>query len=176
MEEGGLALLRAWDSFYVIVGPSAAVLIGLQFVVIVLSAEINVLGDDGTVSAFSTPTIIHFCEVLLVSALISAPWSGLFVPAVALGLCGIAGLCYAALVVRRTRRQTLYTPVLEDWIWHCILPLVAYAALVIVALMLPRWPTPALFGISALMLLLLFIGLHNAWDAVVYMALRQRRE
>ncbi len=64
----------AWESFYVILGSSAAALTGLQFVVMVLGAEINAPATVHTTRAFGTPTIVHFCAVLLNSAILSAPW------------------------------------------------------------------------------------------------------
>jgi hypothetical protein len=78
-------------------------------------------------------------------------------------------------VLRRARRQTDYQPVLEDWLFHTDLPLVSYTALVIAALLLPGQETPALFVIAAATLLLLFIGIHNAWDNVTYIALELSR-
>jgi hypothetical protein len=135
----------------------------------------NVQGGDSVVGAFSTPTIVHFCAVLLIAAILSAPWPTLSGVALALSVCGLAGLAYAAMVVMRTRRQTVYAPVLEDWMWHNVLPLVAYATLVISALLLRRNPAPSLFVIGGTALLLLFIGIHNAWDSVVYIALRRRQ-
>lgn len=170
------SLLRAWESFYVIVGPSAAVLIGLQFVVIVLSAEMNSLDSSGAARAFGTPTIVHFCVAFLVSTFLSAPWPALPGLRIALALCGGAGLLYALMVVRDVRRQTSYEPVLEDWIWHCILPVLAYAILLGAAIILQLSPVDSLFVVGATMLLLLFIGIHNAWDAVVYIAAQRRTE
>lgn len=176
MEQGVLELLRAWESFYVIVGPAAAVLIGLQFVVIVLSAEMNTntLASSTAIGVFGTPTIVHFCVVLLVSAITTAPWSGLAGVAIALGVCSVIGLGYAAMVTRRARQKSIYTPVLEDWIWHSWLPLLAYVVLLIAAILLPNAPVPSLFAVGTMMVLLLFIGIHNAWDSVVYIAYRRR--
>ena len=34
---------------------------------------------------------------------------------------------------------------------------------------LTRFTTPALFAVAAMSLLLVFIGIHNAWDTVVYL-------
>jgi hypothetical protein len=76
---------------------------------------------------------------------------------------------YAVIVVRRARRQTDYQPVLEDWLRHAVFPLVSYTA---PALLLPGNPVPALFGIGAVTVLLLFIGIHNAWDSVTYIAVQ----
>jgi fatty acid desaturase len=66
------------------------------------------------------------------------------------------------IVMRRVRRQSAYQPVLEDWPFHTILPLVSYTALVVAALLLLSDLAPALFVIAAATMLLLFIGIHNA--------------
>lgn len=166
--------LVGWESFYVIVGSSAAALTGLQFVVIVLGAEVNAIGSGQTARAFATPTVVHFCAVLLFSAILSTPWTTLPGPALALGVCGIAGVAYVASVVRHARRQSDYVPVLEDWLTHYVLPLIAYGAVFVGALRLVRHPEASLFVIGASAVLLLFVGIHNAWDAVIYMALRHR--
>jgi len=67
-----MSLFAAWESFYVIVGSSAAALTGLQFVVMVLGAEISAVGTVHTTRAFGTPTVVHFCAVLLNAAILSA--------------------------------------------------------------------------------------------------------
>jgi len=175
VEHGALSSLAAWETFYVIIGSSAAALTGLQFVVIVLGAEVNGLRDS-TTRAFGTPTIVHFCAVLLLSAILSAPWQRLSNVGLVLGACGVAGCAYAGMVVRHARRQSHYVPVLEDWIWHCALPLLAYASLLVAAIVLRRHPAPSLFVVGATAVLLLFTGIHNAWDAVTYIATDGRRD
>jgi hypothetical protein len=51
------------------------------------------------------------------------------------------------------------------------LPLVSYAALFVAALVLLGNVALALFVIAAATVLLLFIGIHNAWDNVTYAAI-----
>ncbi len=162
--------LDAWDSFYVIVGSSAAALTGLQFVVMTLVAASNRPGGPKEIAAFGTPTVVHFGAVLLVGAILSAPWSHLSGPALAIAVCGLGGLAYAAIIIRRAHRVRGYTPVFEDWLWHTMLPPLAYGALVLAALFLPRAPMGALFAIGGAALLLLFVGIHNSWDTVTYIA------
>jgi hypothetical protein len=169
--EGAVSPLARWESFYVIVGSSAAALTGLQFVVITLMSEGTRPTGPAAVRAFGTPTIVHFCAVLLVSAIISAPWTAVSNAGVALAACGLFGFVYAVLVVRTAARQTIYKPVLEDWIWHGVLPVIAYASLLAASAVVRRDPAPALFAIGGSALLLLFIGIHNAWDAVTYVAI-----
>jgi hypothetical protein len=174
VEQAALSPLTAWESFYVIIGSSAAVLIGLQFVAITLSAEANTPGSGSAIGAFSTPTIVHFCAVLFIAAMLSAPWPTLS-PVALLGACAVVELGYTLLVVRRARRQTAYVPVLEDWIWHAALPLTAFAILLVAALLLQLDPATILFVIGGTALLLLFIGTHNAWDEIVYIAIERRQ-
>ncbi len=162
--------LTAWESFYVIVGSSAAALTGLQFVVIVLGSELQMGGAGAATRAFGTPTVVHFCAALLISATLSAPWPSLGGPAFVIGACGLAGIVYGIRVMRHSRRQTVYVPVWEDVIWHNILPFLAYGTLLIMSFFLISPRAAALFAIAAAVLLLLFIGIHNAWDAVLYMA------
>jgi len=160
----------AWESFYVIIGSSAAALTGLQFVVIALSADSRVPRGQEAVSAFGTPTVVHFCAVLLVSAILSAPWGTIANAGLVLSACGAAGIVYTLIVIRRARAQKGYKPVLEDWLWHTLFPLISYGALLAAALRVAAHPVPCLFAIGTTALVLLFIGIHNAWDAATYMA------
>jgi hypothetical protein len=171
--EGATSPLSRWESFYVIVGSSGAALTGLQFVVITLIADSSRQRSMAQIRAFGTPTIVHFCAVLLLSAIQSAPWQALSGAGLAVGVCGAAGIAYAAIVVRLARSQKGYVPVLEDWVWHAVLPVIAYAAIVIGGVVLSRHPGPALFLIAAAAVLLLFIGIHNAWDTVTYIVIEQ---
>jgi hypothetical protein len=106
--------------------------------------------------------------VLLLSAVASAPWHALSAVAVLWGFVGLSGIIYAVVVTRRLRRQTAYRPVCEDWLFHVVLPFAAYAVLVGSAYVALSHARPALFLVGAAVLLLLFIGIHNAWDAATY--------
>ena len=171
----GHSALAAWESFYVIVGSSGAALTGLQFVVMALIAENEQMrGGAHEIATFGTPTILHFGAVLLMSAMLSAPWPTLGAAAIALSIVGLAGLGYAIITWIRTRRATLYKAVLEDWIWHVILPFVAYLAVLIASLRLAERPTVPLFLVAGSSMLLLFVGIHNAWDTVTFVILSMR--
>src|SRR5260370_38097367 len=91
-----------------------------------------------------------------------------------LALCvsaaGLGGLALSAWVVVLARRQQSYAPVLSDWIWHVALPFVAYASLFAAAIALSRRPALSLGVVAASALLLLFIGIRNAWDIAVWIA------
>ncbi len=175
MQEAVLSALATWQNFYVIIGSAAAALTGLMFVVITLIAGSRERSPSG-IAAFGTPNVVHFCAALLVAAILSAPWQALWIAGLLLGLSGLGGVTYAVIVVRRARHQTVYQPVLEDWLWHAVFPLVSYTALVVAAIVLPGNPVPALFVIGAGTVLLLFIGIHNAWDTVTYLTIEHSQQ
>lgn len=168
--------LQAWESFYVIVGSTAGALTGLQFVVLTLISEAGVPSSGASMSAFGSPNVVHFCAALLVSAILSAPWHGLAAPGVAVAATGACGFVYCLAVVRTALRQREYKPVLEDWICHAVLPIAAYAALVQAGTELARASADALFIVAGAVLLLVFVGIHNAWDTVTYVTLQAARK
>ena len=162
--------LVGWESFYVIVGSSAGALTGLQFVVMTLIAEnMPSRGSRGeAISAFGTPNVVHFCASLLVASILSVPWTAVGPAGIAVAGSGALGVVYSVIVTKRALRQGEYRPVLEDWVWHCVLPLLAYAALLGAGVALGRDFVEALFVIGGAALLLVFVGIHNAWDTVTY--------
>lgn len=171
-----LPSLSEWESFYVITGSGAAALTGLMFVVVALTAETRAATGSEAVNAFATPTVVHFCAVLLVAAILTMPGHAIASLSLCLGACGVAGLVYVGVVVGRVRQQTEYAAVREDWAWHVVLPVVAYVSLMGAAVALWRRPGPALRVVGATALLLLYIGIHNAWDAATWIAQRRTEE
>jgi hypothetical protein len=159
--------LMEWNSFYVIVGSSAGALIGLQFVVMTLIVNRAVRAPEAG-AAFATPSVVHFGVVLLLSAIASAPWHSPAAVASVWGLIGLIGIIYVAIVARRMKAQSIYQPVFEDWLFHFLLPFAAYAMLAGAAAVAFARMRPALFLIGAATLVLLFVGIHNAWDTVTY--------
>ncbi len=168
--------LALWDSFYVIVGSAAGALIGLQFVVMTLIAERPPLRVAEAGAAFATPTIVHFGSALLLSALLRAPWQTVTLAAALWGLMGLSGVAYTVIVARRVRRQSVYQPEFEDWLFHVVLPLAAYVILALSPFAAPCHTREALFGVGAAALLLLFIGIHNSWDSVAYHVFANKRD
>lgn len=129
-------VLSAWQSFYVIVGSSAAMLIGIQFVVVTLIANMRRRATADAISAFGTPTVVHLSIALLVSAIMSVPWQTLLPASTSLAMCGFGGLAYGVVATRLAHRQTYYDTEFEDWIWYAILPLSAYAVPMVTAILL----------------------------------------
>jgi|SRR5262245_31192629 len=162
--------LTGWADFYVIVGSSAAALTGLMFVAIALMANlrVNLQARSQQIDAFGTPTVVHFGAVLMQSAILSAPWPTLGGARVALAIYAWTAVLYTTVVVRRTRRQTGYHPVLEDWLFHAVLPLTAYVSIAAAVTALAPYPATLLFVVGGAAVLLLFVAIHNAWDTVTF--------
>lgn len=166
-----------WTTFYAIVGAAAASLTGLQFVMMALIADLPAVpGEEDANNAFSSPTIVHFSAVLLITALAVVPWHSLTPLAWIWRAGGLAGMAYVGHVIQRIRSQSAYKPVFEDWLFHAALPFIAYPILMTAGADLTTHPRNALFMTAGVALLLLFTGIHNAWDSAIYIVFTRRRQ
>jgi len=168
--------LKDWGSFYVIVGSAAAALIGLQFVAMALIADLPRETTRHGIDAFSTPTTLHFSVCLFVAAALSAPWQSLLALELLLATIGAAGFVYSLIIAGRAGRQSVYHPVLEDWIFHVVLPALVYATLAAGAAVLGSHGAWGLTAIAAATLVLIFVAIHNAWDNVTYLVVMPQGE
>jgi hypothetical protein len=166
--------LDSWNSFYVILGSSAGGLTGLTFVVIALVSDSQSVRWSG-LRAFITPTVVHFCSVLGIAALLNIPGQTPSSLGLCLGASGLTGVSYSiGTIVQLYRNRPLYMPVAEDWIWNALLPTLCYLMLLIAGTLAP-WHVPiALYATAGVCLLLLFIGIHNAWDIAVWFTAQRK--
>jgi hypothetical protein len=169
------SLLSGWESFYVIVGSSAGGLTGLTFVVIALAADSRKAGAAG-LRAFVTPIILHFGQVLALSAFLSMPHPSTLALSIGFAGAGALGLIWSAIIVASIpKNSSEYQPVWEDWLWNVILPLIAYVLMLAAAFMVWHHTAAALYLVASSTLALLFIGIHNAWDIAVWMTLARNQ-
>ncbi len=170
-----LQLLSNWQNFYMIMGTAAATLTGLMFVVTTLIAGIDshVSILNAAVSAFNTPTVVHFCTVLALAAILSAPWQTFTSVSLVLGLLGLGMVCYLIVVFRRLLRVPHYQSTLEDWSWYLVFPLLADVLLIVSAFMLRQDSATAFYIAGAAMIVLLLVGIRNAWDMVTFLAVER---
>jgi hypothetical protein len=160
-----------WTTFYTMLGSSSAALLGLMFVVIgIVFGRVRGEQAEQGMSVFTTPTTVHFGTALLVSAIVLAPWHSARIPFTIIGVLGAAGLVYMIRVIRRTGRMVHYSADAEDWVWYNIVPFIAYGALSAGGFLALSSSPPALFIAAAAVVLLVFIGIRNAWDLVTYLA------
>jgi hypothetical protein len=169
------ALLYEWQNFYEIVGSAAGALTGLQFVVMALMANLPAVeAESQAISAFSTPSVVNFCVVLALAALQAMPFHNLSHLSILWGAAGVIGIVYTSITARRFHTQSAYSPVFEDWFYRIILPVVGYCALIAAAFIARFHLTAALFQVAAVTLLLLFIGIHDAWDTATFLIFYKR--
>jgi len=171
-----LSALTDWANFYVITGSAAGGLMGLTFVVIALAANVRGISPTG-MRAFVSPTIVHFGTVLGLAAFLSVPRQNVTSLSLAFGAAGVAGMIYSVLVgVSMRRLGSLYVPVGADWLWHVMLPILLYVALLVLGLLIPRRMEQSLYGVAAVSMLLLFIGIHNAWDVAISISVSRKQD
>lgn len=175
MQGSELTLLSSWQNFYMIAGTAAATLTGLMFVATTLLAgmDTHVSTANAGISAFNTPTVVHFGAVLLLAGVLSAPWQAFSSLAFLLGLVGLGMVFYSIVVLRRMSRVPHYQSTLEDWLWYLVLPLLSSILLIVAAFMLPSNPFPALYIVGSAIMLLLLVGIRNAWDIVTFLAVER---
>jgi hypothetical protein len=68
-----------------------------------------------------------------------------------------------------------YKPVAEDWIFHGVAPTLCYVGLLVAAIALRVETEVSLYLIASATLVLLFVGIHNAWDVALYSAINMPR-
>jgi hypothetical protein len=125
---------------------------------------------------YITPTIVHFGTVLALAAYMSVPGHTIFSLSAGLAICGIGTVIYSGVIVNNVRRfSAQYAPVAEDWVWHVILPAFDYAALLAIAFLIWYRLQLALYGVAAALTLLLFIGIHNAFDVAVSVTVQKAK-
>jgi len=175
MQGSELSLLSNWQNFYMLIGTAAATLTGLMFVVTTLIANIDAHLStlNAAVSAYNTPTVVQFGAVLLLAGVLSAPWQTYTGLGLVLGLSGLVMVFYLIIVLRRIRRVPHYQTTLEDWTWYLLLPLSASILLIVAAFMLPKTPSLTLYIVGLAMMLLLLVGIRNAWDMVTFLAVER---
>lgn len=174
MNQVTTAALASWQNFYVILGSAAGALTGLQFVVMTLVMQARSASNARDIQAFGTPTVMQFCTALLVSALMTAPWPTPARLGACLGACGVAGVTYSVRIIWHARKAE-YEPDLEDRIWYIVLPLLGHAALAAGAGLIwcnVPW-SPVVIAADALVFL--FVGVHNSWDTVTFIAVRHAK-
>lgn len=170
-----LPFLSQWQNFFMIMGTAAATLTGLMFVVTTLIASIDAHLStlNAAVSAYNTPTVVQFAAVLLLAGILSAPWQTLSSLSLLLGLVGLGMVFYSIVVLRRMRRVPNYQSTLEDWLWYLVFPFLAHDLLIAAAFVLLENPAPALYIVGAAMIMLLLVGIRNAWDMVTFLAVER---
>ena len=165
-------MFAGWDNFYFLIGSAAGSLIGLLFVVATLTTGFERSQALRGASLYMTPTAVHFAAVLCVSAVALAPGLPTSATAAIFGLIGLVGLANAmrACVGITTYRPAAEPPHWSDFWMYGAVPAAIYLGLCAASVAIGARAEWAPHGLAALLLMLLLVGIRNAWDLVTWIA------
>jgi hypothetical protein len=167
---GLIDALRDWHDFYVLIGTASATLVGLMFVAASIGATYFHVEREAGLRAFLTPTVLHFAAVLITCLVIIAPSHSNLSLGIALAAGSLLGLGYSLRVWVMVRRRNFKID-REDQLWYLITSYLIMAAAAVFAFVSPASPIELdLLAVS--LVLLLVLGIHNAWDMTVWIAVR----
>jgi hypothetical protein len=164
-----------WDNFFYLMGSAAASLIGLLFVVMTLTRNMDRSRALRGARIYMTPTALHFAIVLSICATALVPRLPVQMRAVLFGLAALVGLVNAirALVGLRAGALGTYSIDLSDFCCYGAAPVIIYLGLGAAAFVLWRGLDWAVHATAAMLIALLLCAIRNAWDLVTWMAPRQ---
>ena len=166
--------LEGWHEFFVLIGTAGAALTGLLFVVVSVGSRVVAHDRTTGVKAFLSPNAVHFTTTLIVSAICLVP--GLPSGAIGSLLCAAAAGSLAYLVSTKAhehwRRNKL--PLL-DWIWFVALPLATYGLLLLAGVGFLLQAAWSMHSLAVALILLLVVGIRNAWDIVIWMSRQEHK-
>jgi hypothetical protein len=163
--------LSEWRDFYVTIGTASGAIVGASFIVATLASELK----ERTVGlrGFITPTAVYLGTVLVGSAILTAPTLTSLALAVLLGAGGTAGAVYGVVVATRVWSMNLD---LADRACYVVVPILAYVAIAVAALF-ERWAVDWTFDTLAIaLIMILIVGMRNAWDMATFMITRNREQ
>jgi hypothetical protein len=167
------AALQGWQNFYMLAGTAAATLTGLMFVAVTFGSSLVTRETAATTRAFLDPTYAHFVQVLLTACLMTVP---------TLGPEFLGGMLIVVGGFRLTRLHWVFGHYrdaqrrhgdieLSDWVMSIAVPLVCHASLLAIGAGFLRHNAAAPTALAAVTLVLIYIGIHGAWELSVWRAL-----
>ena len=162
--------LADWRDFYAMIGTAAGAIVGATFIVATLTSNLKERRAAG-LRGFVTPTTVHLGSVLVGSAILTAPTLTPLSLAILLGTGGLGGIVYGIVVATRIWTMRLD---LADRACYVVLPILAYAAVAAAALIGCRAVTPALDTLAVAFVVILIVGMRNAWDMATFILMADR--
>ncbi|MBZ9750012.1 hypothetical protein K7W42_03950 [Deinococcus sp. HMF7604] len=163
-------LVREWETFYLLTGTAGATLAGLMFVAVTVGERATDRQRLPILRMHSDPALLAFVLNLVLSAALLIPsltreWLGTLLLS-----AGGLGLVYLTVVLRHLhRRVQMRGWDLADWLWYAAAPIGACVLLLWSGtLTLSRHSHAALNLTGLTALVLLVMGIRNAWDLVTF--------
>jgi hypothetical protein len=164
-------MFEKWHEFYLLIGPSAATLIGWLFVVATLTSGLDRRKIAHGTKVYSTPTVFHLGVVVLLSALALAPDIPVPVAGAAIMLSAAGGLLYSGFVAREIGSGQLNGHSTDIWCYGVVIALV-YCGIGAAGCLSILEHGAASWILAACLVALLLLAIRNSWDLVTWMAHR----
>ena len=174
MTEAWTHQLEKWHEFYLLIGTAGVTLTGLLFVVVSLGPRLTSERHGDSTRAFLSPNAVFFTTTLVVSAALMVPSLPANVAGALLCAGAVGSLGYLVYTRAHAHWRRNKLPFL-DWIWFIGLPFAAYGLLLLSGIGVLLQAPLALHGVAVALLLLLVVGIRNAWDMVIWVSQKERK-
>jgi hypothetical protein len=165
-------LLHEWHDFYILLGTASATLVGLMFVAVSIGTSVFNEEHRAPMRAFITPTVMHFAAVLFACVVVTIPTHSWWTLGGLIATGGLAGAIYCGSILADIIIRHRFNVDLSDRLFYALLPLLGYLLALISAVLLFMQSAASANLIAAALLTLLFAGLRNAWDMMVWIVIR----
>jgi hypothetical protein len=167
--------LGQWHDFYMLLGGASATLVGLLFVAASVGAGAFSGVRRGASRMFLSASVIHFSSLLIACLIVLAPAENWVSLGVMIAMSGTFGLVYYGLTWRDTVRDGLSKRIdWDDRIWYGVLPVICYMCETASGVALALRSAFGCMALALSLVLLLMIGIHNAWDITLWSITRRR--
>ncbi len=165
--------LHAWHDFYILIGTASATLIGLMFVAASVGARCFDAEREAPLRAFLTPTVVHFGAILVTCLMGTVP-SQTRSSLCALVLAGgLVGMGFTTRVWMNMHRQGITKTIdLADLFCYLFLPALSYLMMTGFGIVLSIRPNLGLELLATTLVVLLLLGIRNAWDMTLWIVVR----
>jgi hypothetical protein len=169
------ASLAQWRDFYMLIGSASATLVALIFVAASIGAGVFTRAHQVGIRSFLSPTVVHFTAILVICLFAIIPTQTWFTMGALLVCSGAVGMAYSGWVWRRMMRHGIIGTIdAIDRLWYAQLPIAAYLLIVSAGIALWKKSMTGLDLLAATQILLLLIGIRNAWDMTVWIIDRRQ--
>src|SRR5580698_5598173 len=169
------AARRHYRDFNMLVGTAAATLLALLFVAVSLVAGYLTEERQSATRTFMSPIVVHFASVFFLSAVALFPSHQAKFFATLIGATALIGGVISTYITIQVVRTDL-TNYVEDYLAYGLLPGLSYLALLAAAVSIYLERDFGLNALAGALLLLAIVNIRNAWDLMLSMARRHRRE
>ena len=161
-----------WHDFYLLLGPAAAGLIGLLFVVASLTTNIERSKALKGAKVYISPVVFHLAVLVMVSGLCMFPDTPPALVGIVSLAAGLIGLAYGVYVCCMMMAGTVETFGI-DIVRYGVAVSTLYAGMAMAGVLVLKRVAYAPHVLALDLLAMFLLMIHNAWDLVVWITPRK---